>query len=101
MSTTHETGESTNLTSAIKFCEASASSARDGVGEVETFSASISDAGVSGEPLRLAATVMELLEQLGATFDELHAELERHITVAEAYTVVGTDAGEKAFNQAT
>ena len=101
MTTPTGTGETTNLTASIKFCEASASSARDGISEVETFTASLSGAGVSGEPLRLAATAMDLLEQLGTAFDDLTAELRSHIVVAAAYQTVGDDAGEKQFNQAT
>jgi hypothetical protein len=101
MSTPNPTGESTNLTSSIKFCEASASSARDLVGEVETFTASLSAAGVSGEPLRLAANAMELAEELGSVFDDLAGELQRHTVVAEAYQSVGDDAGDKQFNQVT
>jgi hypothetical protein len=102
MSTPNPTGESTNLTSSIKFCEASASSARDLVGEVETFTGSLTAAGVSGEPLRLAATAMELAEELGTVFDDLGGELQRHTVVAEAYQSVGEDAAEKKqFNQVT
>jgi len=97
----HHTGEATNLTSSIKFCEASASSARDGVGQLETHSASLSSAGVSGVPLQLTATAMELLEQLGSTFDQLAGQLRSHTVVAEAYQSVGQDAGEKQFNQIT
>lgn len=99
--TPNQTGEATNLTSSIKFCEASAGSARDGIGEVETFAASISSVGVTGEPLRLAAQLMERLEQLGSVFDELGEELRSHQVVAEAYGSVGDDAGEKQFNQIT
>lgn len=97
----NQTGETANLTSSIKFCEASASSARDLVGEVETFSASLTAAGVTGEPLRLAGTAMELADQLGTTFDDLGGELQRHTVVAESYQAVGDDAGDKQFNQAT
>jgi hypothetical protein len=99
--TTKPTGESTNLISSIKFCAASASSARHGVGEVETFTASLTTAGVRGEPLRRAAAARELLEQLGVVFDELAGELQRHTVVAEAYQSVGDDAGSKQFNQVT
>jgi hypothetical protein len=93
--------ETSNLTSSITFCEASASSARDLVGQVEAFSASLAAAKMSGEPLRLAGTVMELAEQLGAVFDDLGGELRRHTVVAEAYQSVGPAAGDKAFNTST
>jgi hypothetical protein len=99
--TTPMTGEAPNLNVAIKFTEAmGAEIARTGA-QLETFAGSLAAGGVSGEPLRLTSTLMELYGQLSGLWGALAAELTTHQGVVESYATVGTDAGEREFEQLT
>jgi hypothetical protein len=89
--------EVTRITQAIEFAAGMAEEARGGVTSMETFTESLIAGEVEGRPLELTASAQEIYTQIASIFDQLRAELERHLVIAESYAAV-PDAGNKAFN---
>lgn len=89
--------EAARITQAIEFAAGMANEARGGVTSMETFTESLTAGEVTGRPLELTASGQEIYTQIATVFDQLRAELQRHLPIAESYAAV-PDAGNKVFN---
>jgi hypothetical protein len=91
------TAEATRITIAIDFAAGMAEEARGGAVSMETFSSSLTAGEVTGRPLELAASAQEIYTQIASVFQQLEADLRRHLIIAESYAAV-PEAGSKDFN---
>lgn len=92
------TGETAGLGSAIRFADGMANSMRDAAARTETSVASLTGSEVGPGPTAALQHAMEAAQNAAAAFDHAQAELEKQLSVKEAYDAT-PDAGNKQFLQ--
>jgi len=96
--TSQPTGETAGLGSAIRFATGMANSMRDAAARTETSIASLTGSEVGPGPIAVLQQAMEAAANAAAAYDAAKAELEKQLSVKEAYDAT-PDAGNKQFLQ--
>lgn len=93
---TQPDAETANLGSAIRFVEGMATSMREAASRTETSIASLQGGEVGPGPIAVLQQAMEQATTAAVAFDQAKAELEKQMSVKEAYDAT-PDAGSKQF----
>jgi hypothetical protein len=88
--------ESHNLAAALAYTNDMATQSDAAIASTETSIAGMTAGGVTGEAITAMHAAQEALAQAAAQFRNAHAELERHISIKEAYNA-NQGAGEKQY----